>query len=574
MNAEQLLFEYFDGVVDSPEVVPKLRNFILDLAVRGILVEQNPDDEPAVELLKRITVERSRLTELIQYRKLKPSDSIELSQVPYLVPLNWCWTQIVHLGLINPKNKAPDSMEASFVPMRLIASTYGVLSQHEKRLWGKIKKGYTHFAEGDVGLTKITPCFENGKSTVFRNLTGGVGSGTTELYILRPLIVLADYLLIFLKRQQFIETGIQKMTGTAGQKRVPLDYFAFCPFPLPPLAEQHRIVAKVDELMEQCNHLEEQFQERDRHRKQFTKASFASLTEAGLDSGAFKKRSRFVLGNFDEFSVDADQIEDLRRLILDMAVRGRLVGQNLYDEPAVNLLNDIEKERDRRIKKGEIKNKKVSTSAIKYPPFSVPENWIWVPMSVTGNIFVGSSTNQTMKENLLANENGYPYIMTKDVGYGLDPLNYENGMKVADESIDFQVAQKLTVLICAEGGSAGRKMGIADREICFGNKLIGNEMWGAISPRYLLFAYMSSYFYREFSVRMSGVIPGISMSKFLQIPFPLPPVPEQHRIVAKVDEVMGWCDLLEEKLRKTQFNRSRSLESLLTNFTFRPTLNC
>lgn len=140
--------------------------------------------------------------------------------------------------------------------MTLIASEYGTPHQHEQRFWRDIKKGYTHFAEGDVGLAKITPCFENGKSTVFRNLVSGIGTGTTELHILRPILVSADYVLLVLKSPYFIETGIGRMTGTAGQKRVPKEYFAHSPFPLPPVAEQHRIVAKVDELMAFCDRLE------------------------------------------------------------------------------------------------------------------------------------------------------------------------------------------------------------------------------------------------------------------------------------------------------------------------------
>ena len=138
----------------------------------------------------------------------------------------------------------------------MITTDYGAASNHEVRRWGDIKKGYTHFAEGDVGLAKITPCFQNGKSTVFRNLTGGLGSGTTELHIVRPLLVNPDFILLFLKCPYFIETGVPKMTGTAGQKRLPAEYFAYSPFPLPPHAEQHRIVAKVDELMALCDRLE------------------------------------------------------------------------------------------------------------------------------------------------------------------------------------------------------------------------------------------------------------------------------------------------------------------------------
>ena len=138
----------------------------------------------------------------------------------------------------------------------MIASEYGVPHRHEVRRWGEIKSGYTHFAEGDVGVAKITPCFENGKSTIFRNLAGGMGSGTTELHVVRPLFVDPGYVVLFFKSSYFIEPGIPKMTGTAGQKRVPATYWANAPFPLPPLPEQHRIVAKVDELMALCDRLE------------------------------------------------------------------------------------------------------------------------------------------------------------------------------------------------------------------------------------------------------------------------------------------------------------------------------
>ena len=164
--------------------------------------------------------------------------------VPFPLPPNWRWSQIAEIGVLSPRNDAEDQARSSFVPMSMIASGYGAAHKHEVRPWGEIRSGYTHFAEGDVGLAKITPCFENSKSTVFRNLTGGFGSGTTELHTVRPLFVDPDYILLFLKCPHFIEAGIPIMTGTAGQKRVPIEYFAKSPFALPPLAEQHRIVAR------------------------------------------------------------------------------------------------------------------------------------------------------------------------------------------------------------------------------------------------------------------------------------------------------------------------------------------
>jgi type I restriction enzyme S subunit len=230
MNAHFLL-KYFEWVAEAPDAVKNLRKFILELAIRGKLVKQNQADEPASKLLKRIEAEKNG-----RFKKRQSSRPHDEDETPFVLPIGWGWTELAEIGIINPKNEVDDTIKSSFVPMPMIFSEYGKKNLHEVRAWAEIKKGFTHFAEGDVGLAKITPCFENGKSTVFTNLTGGIGAGTTELHIVRPILVVPDYILIFLKSRHFIETGIPKMTGTAGQKRVPRDYFSFSPFPLPPLA--------------------------------------------------------------------------------------------------------------------------------------------------------------------------------------------------------------------------------------------------------------------------------------------------------------------------------------------------
>jgi type I restriction enzyme, S subunit len=271
-SACSAVLRYFDQISEAPGAIPSLRRFILDLAVRGKLVEQNPNDESAEELLKRIEREKLRLISVgnIRNQKIQPLDE---DQIPFVIPANWTWAQLAQLGIINPRNDADDSFEASFIPMPMIFAEYGKANLHEIRPWGEIRAGFTHFAEGDVGLAKITPCFENGKSTIFQNLTGGIGAGTTELHIVRPIFVIADYILIFLKSPYFINTGIPKMTGTAGQKRVPKDYFAFSPFPLPPLAEQHWIIAKVNELMTLCDQLDAQLNKTATTRRQLLEAT-------------------------------------------------------------------------------------------------------------------------------------------------------------------------------------------------------------------------------------------------------------------------------------------------------------
>lgn len=239
-----------------PDQIKTLRQTILNLAVRGKLVAQNPADEPAADLLKRIAAEKARLAKAGEIGPMKSVPALDEDDLPFSIPQGWVWAQFSTIGIVSPRVRAEDSAPSSFVSMSMISAELGVPHTHEVRKWGEVKKGYTTFAEGDVGLAKITPCFENGKSTVFRRLAGGIGAGTTELHVVRPILTEPAYMLLFLKSPTFIERGIPKMTGTAGQKRVPTEYFSASPFPLPPLAEQHRIVAKVDALMALCDQLE------------------------------------------------------------------------------------------------------------------------------------------------------------------------------------------------------------------------------------------------------------------------------------------------------------------------------
>lgn len=251
-----------------------------------------------------------------------------------------------------------------------------------------------------------------------------------------------------------------------------------------------------------------------------------------------------LLTHYDTVADAPDAIARLRCLILDLAVRGKLVPQDASDEPASKSLKLIAKERAERIGRGEMRRGKPVDGPIN-SPFEAPPGWVWVRLRETGNIFSGNSVNEPTREQLARVQEGRPFIATKDVGYGLDRVEYENGLLVEFSDERFKIARTNSVLICAEGGSAGKKMGLADREICFGNKLLANETWSVVAPKFVLYTYMSKFFYEQFSSKVTGVIGGISIANFLELPFCLPPLPEQHRIVAKVDELMGLCDRLE-----------------------------
>lgn len=214
----------------------QLRKSILQLAIQGKLVPQDPNDEPASVLLERIRAEKQRLIKEGKIKKdkydsviFKGDDNRHYEKVgsevkditddlPFEIPDSWVWTRLEKAVIINPRNNLSDDIEVSFVEMKAILDGYTNQFIATNRLWKEVKRGFTHFQESDVGFAKITPCFQNRKSVVFTNLRNGYGAGTTELHVLRPIqrTIVPNYLLYFVKSSYFIEHGKQRFSGTAG----------------------------------------------------------------------------------------------------------------------------------------------------------------------------------------------------------------------------------------------------------------------------------------------------------------------------------------------------------------------
>ncbi len=245
--------------------IEAVKEKVLQLAVEGKLVSQDPSDEPASELLKKITYEREKLIKEKKIRKQKPLPEITDDEKPFDIPDSWEWVRLGEVTIINPRNSFEDNEEASFVPMPLIDEGFGNKHTSEVRLWKKIKSGYTHFAENDVAVAKITPCFENRKSVIMRNLVNGIGAGTTELHIIRSInqLILPEYILNICKTDRFIKEGVNTYTGTAGQQRIGREYIMSFVIPLPPLNEQKKIVKKVDTLMKILEQLGDEIKNND-----------------------------------------------------------------------------------------------------------------------------------------------------------------------------------------------------------------------------------------------------------------------------------------------------------------------
>jgi type I restriction enzyme S subunit len=204
-----LLFENFDLLLDAPDGIEQIRKLILQLAVQGKLVPQDPSGEPASELLKKIKAEKEKLIKEGKIKKEKPLPPIKPDEIPYELPKGWEWVRLGEITQLNPRNHLPDNLDVSFIPMNLIEDGFNNRHKTERKKWGEIKSGFTHFQEHDVAVAKITPCFQNRKSAVLRNLVNGYGAGTTEIYVVRPYkkTIIPEYLLLSAGYVKVSKTG-------------------------------------------------------------------------------------------------------------------------------------------------------------------------------------------------------------------------------------------------------------------------------------------------------------------------------------------------------------------------------
>jgi type I restriction enzyme S subunit len=259
-----------------------------------------------------------------------------------------------------------------------------------------------------------------------------------------------------------------------------------------------------------------------------------------------------LLQHFKELTVNPKNAKELKGLILQLAIQGKLTGkwrkENQNIESASALLKEIKKERAKLIKEKKVrKGKPIQLIKKEEKYLEIPQNWVWTRLIEAGNIFNGNSVNKSIKaakyEGL---KKGLPYLGTKDINYGFEALNYDNGVKIPFDEPKFKIAHKNTALICSEGGSAGKKCGITKEDICFGNKLYALEQYGDIESVYILSIYKTPIFFEVFQSKMTGIIGGVSINSFGEIPIPLPPLEEQKEIVKVVETLFKEVAQLEQ----------------------------
>ncbi|HBN1695416.1 TPA: restriction endonuclease subunit S [Escherichia coli] len=538
--------------------IKKLRELILELAVRGKLVPQDPNDEPASELLKRIAAEKAELVKQGKIKKQKPLPEISEEEKPFELPDGWEWTTLTRIAEINPKiDVSDDEQEISFIPMPLISTKFDGSHEFEIKKWKDVKKGYTHFANGDIAIAKITPCFENSKAAIFSGLKNGIGVGTTELHVARPFsdIINRKYLLLNFKSPNFLKSGESQMTGSAGQKRVPRLFFENNPIPFPPLQEQERIIIRFTQLMSLCDQLEQQsLTSLDAH-QQLVETLLGTLTDSQNAEELAENWAR-ISEHFDTLFTTEASVDALKQTILQLAVMGKLVPQDPNDEPASELLKRIAQEKAQLVKEGKIKKQKpLPPISDEEKPFELPEGWEWCLFEDIIDIQSGITKGRNLSNRTLVK---VPYLRVANVQRGYLDLTEIKQIEIPiEEKEKYQVVKG--DLLITEGGdwdTVGRTTVwchdwyIANQNHVFKGRNIGQD----VDP-YWLETYMNSPFSRQYFANASKQTTNLSSINKTQLrgcPVAIPPSSEAKKIMSKLHIFYKPCEELKNHIQSAQ----------------------
>ena len=420
---------------------------------------------------------------------------------PYALPDGWKWVRLGKIYEVNPKIQADDNIEASFITMSDICP--GIKSQFDFSIkkWGEIKKGHTQFANGDVAFAKISPCFENRKSMILDGLKNGIGAGTTELIVLRNPQIDNKYTFLFISSEEFIRHARNTYKGVVGQQRINLDFVKNYPMPLPPLSEQHRLVARIESL-------------------------FAKLDAA-------REKVQSVL----------DSHETRKAALLHDAFAGKLTAKWREEHQT------------------ELRESKQFPSKLKSAPNHVDAlagKWALVRL---GDVITWSSGGTPSRKHPEYYSGDIPWVKTGELN---NTYIYDTSEKITKEAIAQSSAKVLpvnTVLLAMYGATIG-KVGILGVEAATNQACACGICSEWVDYRFL-FYYLQSQKSSFICSGKGGAQPNISQTIIKQYEFPLPSLPEQQEIVRILGRLLAREQRARQAAEETLTAIDRMKQSIL-----------
>jgi len=552
--------------------VKKLRELILELAVRGQLIEQSSDDSPVSILIEEIHSYREKLVDTGELKKQTKLPDIPTADAPYHLPEGWEWCRMGELaevirGVTYKKHQVSEQPRDEHVAL-LRANNIQETITDESVVYVPLEliNKRQLITKGDILIAM---------SSGSANLVGKAAQASSEVHatfgafcaVIRPLgKKLSLYLGFFTTtptyRQQAQASG--KGIGINNLNKKALDNLLV---PVPPIEEQHRIVQKVDELMALCDRMEQQTSDQLEAHETLVDTLLGTLTQSENAAELAENWARLA-AHFDTLFTTEQSIDKLKQTILQLAVMGRLVEKDAEDEPAVDLLTQIHTRKvslagDRRIKQP---RPLAQLDDAQYS-YTAPAHWAWASFQdVADEISTGPFGSMIHKHDYV--EGGIPLINPSHMANG--KINEDSSVSVSPPKAEELSGYKLVKgdIVMARRGEVGRCAVVTDREsgwLC-GTGSFVLRFHPAINRQFILLLF-STNTVREY---LSGNSVGTTMTNLnhgilKKMPVALPPAKEQHRIVQKVDELMTLCDQLKERLNQASETRNQLAEAVVDN---------
>ena len=516
----------------------QLKNSILQWAIQGKLVPQDPNDEPASVLLEKIRDEKARLIKEGKIKKNKNESFIfrgddnsyyekflatgEVKciddEIPFEIPNGWEWCRL-SLLIYPPKyGTSKKSVPSGILPVLRMGNIQDGEIVFDKLVFSNDlddnKKLLLQY--GDLLFNRTNSAELVGKTAIFRGQRNAIFAG--YLILLRPIFINSEYLNLLLNTPYARDYCNEVKTIGVQQCNINAEKISNLLVPIPSLFETVRIVEKVK-----------------------------NIALPIIKYGELYQKLKHLNGELPII---------LRKSILQEAIQGKLVPQIAEEGTAQELFEQIRQEKLQLVKEGKLKKSALTDSIIfkgddnKYYeqvgkkclditeqiPFETPKNWVWTRLSHIANIYTGNSISETEKKSKFTDVIGRYYIGTKDVDFN-NRIIYDNGIAIPKQyEPDFRLAPNNSILMCIEGGSAGRKIAILNQDVCFGNKLCCFSPFVGIG-KYMYYYLQSPSFFELFNLNKTGIIGGVSIAKVKDILIPLPPIKEQQCIVAQIEKL-------------------------------------
>lgn len=562
----EMLEKHFDSAFAAPDGIKKLRELILTLAMQGKLVPQNPNDQPAGKLLKEIEAEKQRLVKEGKIKKPKPPLPVTEKEKPYALPQEWEWVRLGAIASYIQRGKGPSYVDFS---------THRVISQKCVRWYGLDLEPARYIDPESLGKYESLRFLQGGDLLWNSTGTGTIGRACLVPYDLNSTELVADSHVTIVRalsvnnqflwrwiQSPWVQAGIETAaSGTTNQIELNTSTVINHLIPLPPLAEQKRIVAKIDELMARCDELEKLRTAQQGARLTVHAAAIKQLLNIA-EPAQHQRAQAFLAEHFGELYTVKENVAELRKAILQLAVMGKLVPQNSDEQPASELLKEIEAEKQRLVKEGKIrKPKPLPPMSEEENPYALPQGWVWVRFGdISFQITDGAHHTPTYVEE------GVPFLSVKDMSSG--SLDFSSTRFISknqhQDLIKRCYPQKGDLLLTKVGTTGIPVLVDVDLEFSiFVSVALIKFPKDLLSGEYLSWLIKSPLVKKQSEDGTEGVgNKNLVLKKIAKFLLAIPPLEEQKRIVAEINKLLDLCISLEQKINSAASKQTALLNTL------------